>query len=65
MCGSKEHRAFECPDRADTDDREKKKSSTEGVIFNTGKSSKIQKTGIDWNRYIRKEERDTEDENSD
>ena len=27
VCGSKEHNSFKCPGRADTDDREKKKSS--------------------------------------
>ena len=65
VCGSTEHRAFECPDRADTDDREKKKSSAKRVTLETGESSKKQKTNIDWNRHTRREERNTADENSD
>ena len=50
VCGSRKHRVFECLDRADTDDREKKKISTKRVTYETGKSSKntrLLPTGID------------------
>ena len=56
---SKELRAFECSYRAETNDRETKKSSTKRVTFETGKSSKKQNTGIDWNRNTKRGERDT------
>ena len=39
-----------CHDRADTDDREKKQRGTKRVTFETGQSSKKQKTSIDWNQ---------------
>ena len=65
VCGSREHRAFECPDRADTYDREKRNSSTKRTTFETGKSTKKQKSNVDWNRFTRREEQDTEDEDSD
>ena len=62
---SREHRAFECPDRADSHDRKKRKSRTKRITFETGKSTKQQKSNVDWNRFTRREERDTEDEDSD
>ena len=65
MYGSKEHREFKCPDRVDTDDRDKEKSSTKRVTLETSKFSKRQKTSIDWNRYTRREGRDTEDDDAD
>ena len=65
VCGSREHRAFECPDRADSHDTEKRKSNTKRITFETGKSTKKQKSNVDWNRFTRREERDTEDEDSD
>ena len=64
MCGSREHRAFEFSDRADTYDREMRKNSTKRITFETGKSTKKQKSNVDWNRFTRREERDTEDEYS-
>ena len=36
-----------------------------GAMFETDKSSMTQKASIDWNRFTRREERDTEDEDSD
>ena len=35
------------------------------ITFKTGESTKKQKSNVDWNRLTRREERDTEDENSD
>ena len=59
VCGSGEHRAFECPDRADSHDTEKRKSNTKRITFETGKSTKKQKSNVDWNRFTRQEEQDT------
>ena len=51
VCGSREHRAFECPDRADLHDREKRKRSAERITIETDKSTKKQKSNVDWNRF--------------
>ena len=63
VCGAEGHRAFECTERADL--KGNKKSANKSVTLESTRSSKKQKTEIDWNRFTRRSERDGEDEESD
>ena len=51
MCGIVGHRAFECPDRVESDKDGKKKSVRKSVTFESERVSKKKKPAIDWNRF--------------
>ena len=53
---------FECPDRVETDKDGKKKSLRKSVTFESERTSKKKKSATDWNRFTRREERDTDDD---
>ena len=56
------HRAFECPDRVESDKNGKKKSVKKSATFESERASKKKKPSTDWNRFTRREERDTDDD---
>ena len=62
VCGIVGHRAFECPDRVESDKDGKKKSVRKSVTFESERVSKKKKPATDWNRFTRREERDTDDD---
>ena len=62
VCGTVGHRAFECPDRVETDNDGKKKSVRKSVTFESERASKKKKPATDWSRFTRREGRDTDDD---
>ena len=56
VCGAEGYRTFECTERADLKDN--KKSAKKSVTLESTRSSKKQKTEIDWNRFTQRSERD-------
>ena len=62
VCGTAGHGAFECPDRVETDKDSKKKTLRKSVTFESERASKKKKSATDWNRFTRREERDTDDD---
>ena len=62
MCGTVGHRSFKCPDRVESDKDGKKKSVRKSVTFESERVSKKKKPATDWNRFTRREERDTDND---